>query len=133
MIFKALCFEFAESREFIASLSIYVYYLQFSRLLSNEMIRWSLLLLRNLSLDRSRKPVFLSHEAWMEFIINQCTSACEDNVVEAAYSALWCLLYQSQKAVSILKKNHRLDEILTRANQTGITKAHRAVQILIQK
>jgi hypothetical protein len=105
---------------------------QFNRALTAESKRWSLLLVRNLSMNRPLKPVLLSHETWMEFIIDQCISSCNNTVQEAAYSALWCLLYQSQKAVSILKKNRRLDKILASANQSKLTKARHAFCVLIQ-
>jgi len=99
-----------------------------------NMTRWSLMLLRNLSLERSRIPVILSHQAWMELIIEQCiTSGHETSssqAEEAAYSALWCLLHQSQKAVSVLKKHPLLDKILARTTKEGCTKSHLAVQIL---
>jgi hypothetical protein len=105
---------------------------QFNRVLNTNSKRWFLLLLRNFSMNRSLKPVLLSNETWMEFIIDQSISPCSDTVQEAAYSALWCLLYQSQKAVSILKKNQRLDKILLSAKHSKLTKARHALQVLIQ-
>ena len=97
------------------------------------MLYWSLLFFRNICLDRSRKPVLLSRKTWIEFFIEQCISGQQvENVHHAAYAALWGLLHQSQKAVSILKKHPKLDQILARATQEGASKVHRAVQILIQ-
>jgi len=71
----------------------------------------------------------------MELIIEQCITSVQENgsssqAEEAAFSALWCLLHQSQKAVSVLKKHPLLDQILARTTKEGCTKAHLAVQIL---